>query len=256
MFDLNKNDNSIYEHQGYIKLELFRQNHEFQKLIENFKEDLFFNLKNNNISNLGGFRSGNLNINPGKHGAMFMNFLKLNNFTEYFEGLTGDKLQDYEILYGGNLNLPKSKNQLFHTDGNWNPRMIILNIATSKINNSNGPMEVINFSHKQFIPYWLFLVKYFLSKNKKKIMLEKGDILIREHRLWHRGTSNKSLQNREMLGIMFLKTKTNQIQKNIDRLEIYDNMYDTSLKGKIKEFIFLYFKFILVLYKLINSLKK
>ena len=45
MFDLNKNDNSIYEHQGYIKLELFRQNHEFQKLIENFKEDLFFNLK-------------------------------------------------------------------------------------------------------------------------------------------------------------------------------------------------------------------
>ena len=154
------------------------------------------------------------------------------------------------------MNLPKSKNQLFHTDGNWNPRMIILNIATSKINNSNGPMEVINFSHKQFIPYWLFLVKYFLSKNKKKIMLEKGDILIREHRLWHRGTSNKSLQNREMLGIMFLKTKTNQIQKNIDRLEIYDNMYDTSLKGKIKEFIFLYFKFILVLYKLINSLKK
>ena len=89
-------------------------------------------------------------------------------------------------------------------------------------------------------------------------MLEKGDILIREHRLWHRGTSNKSLKNREMLGIMFLKTKTktNQIQKKIDTLEIYDNMYDASYKGKIKEFIFLYFKFILVLYKLINSLKK
>ncbi len=258
MFDSNKKDNSIYEHQGYIKLDLFKQNNEFQKLIENFKEDLFFNLKNNNISNLGGFRSGNLNINPGKHGPMFMNFLKLNNFTEYFESLTGDKLQDYEILYGGNLNLPKSKNQLFHTDGNWNPRMIILNIATSKINNSNGPMEVINFSHKQFIPYWLFLIKFFLSKNKKKIMLEKGDILIREHRLWHRGTSNKSLKNREMLGIMFLKTKTktDQIQKKIDTLEIYDNMYDASYKGKIKEFIFLYFKFILVLYKLINSLKK
>ena len=38
MFNFNKNENSIYENQGYIKLDLFKQNDEFQELIEHFKE--------------------------------------------------------------------------------------------------------------------------------------------------------------------------------------------------------------------------
>ena len=68
---------------------------------------------------------------------------------------------------GGNLNLPKSKNQLFHTDGPWSPRMLILNIATTQIDNSNGPIEICEKSHIQNYPYWKFHFKKFLMKKKK-----------------------------------------------------------------------------------------
>ena len=256
MLKLNPKELALFQKQGYIKLDLFKNDYELNRLMKNFKLDLNSFLQNTNISKIGGYRAGNLNINPGKHGPMIMDYLLKKNFKEYFEYLINDNLSNYRVIYGGNLNLPKSKNQLFHTDGNWAPRMVILNIATCGIDTSNGPMEVIKYSRKQHIPYWFFLLRYFLSKNKKKLILDKGEIIIREHRLWHRGTRNKSLNNREMLGIMFLKNKTTMKQQEIDSLKVYNNMYDLSLKGKLKEFIFLYFKFFLVLYKLIISLKK
>ena len=258
MFDLNKKDIMSFKEYGYVKLSLFKNNHKFHELIQKFKKDFNDLLNNEDISKLGGYKAGNLNINPGKYGPILLDFINNENFSKYFEFLTGDKISNYKIFYGGNLNLPNSKNQLFHTDGNWDPRMIILNIATTKIDLKNGPLEVINFSHKKFLPYWFFLIINFFTKNKKKIVLEMGEILIREHRLWHRGTSNNSSVNREMLGIMFLRAKYKNAEKHdgFDPLEIYDNMYEKSFKGKLKEFIFLKFKFILVLYKIIISIKK
>ncbi len=258
MFDLNKKDITLFEKYGYIKLSLFKNNNKFHELIKSFKKDFSELVNNKNISAFGGYRAGNLNINPGKYGPMFLDFFNNENFAKYFEYLVGNNISNYKIFYGGNLNLPNSKNQLFHTDGNWDPRMIVLNIAMTKIDLNNGPLEVINFSHKQFLPYWFFIIKNLFKKNRRKIELEVGEILIREHRLWHRGTSNKSKFNREMLGIMFLKTNHESIETDVipTKVEIFDNMYDKSFKGKLNEFIFLKFKFILVLYKMLISLKK
>ena len=79
--------------------------------------------------------------------------------------------------------------------------MYILNIATSKIDYRNGPMEVYEKSHKSFIPYWKFIFKKF-SMKKKKLFLNVGEIVFREHRLWHRGTKNIS-KNRKIIQIQF-----------------------------------------------------
>ena len=51
--------------------------------------------------------------------------------------------------------LSKSKNQLFHTDGKWEPRMIIVNIATSEIKISvligkKFVKKAISALHKEF----------------------------------------------------------------------------------------------------------
>ena len=94
---------------------------------------------------------------------------------------------------------------------------------------------------------------------KKKILLNYGDVIIREHRLWHRGTINKSLKNREMISIMFIKTKTSENVNNNDfknDVEIFSNVFGLTKKEKIKETIFLYFKPILILYKFLISIKK
>ena len=67
--------------------------------------------------------------------------------------------------------------------------MIIVNIATSNIELLNGPLEIIEKTHLNKISYWRFALRIIFMK-KKKITLGFGDILIREHRLWNRGTKN------------------------------------------------------------------
>ena len=59
----------------------------------------------------------------------------------------------------------------------------MMSISTEDINEINGPTEVCIGSHKKCS----ILEIYFIKKNKKKILLNKGDIIIRKHSLWHRG---------------------------------------------------------------------
>ena len=56
--------------------------------------------------------------------------------------------------------------------------------------------------------------EFFLSKKyKKKVTLKKGQIFIRPHNLWHRGTKNKSNKPRLLLSFsMTPKIPNEQIQ--------------------------------------------
>lgn len=258
MLDLNKSDFNHFNEKGYLIKNFNDEN--FIDISNNLKIKISEYFKNNlnNIKRLGGYKSGNLNFTSKRHCNDLLNLLIKNNFKSYFEYLTGDNFSDYEVIFGGNINLPKSKNQFFHTDGKWEPRMLIINFATTEINNLNGPTEIIEGSHKVNYPYWKFVLKSFYQA-KKKVFLKKGEFIFREHRLWHRGTENKSLKYREMIGIMFIKRKSknkiNQDPKN-NELIVSSNIFGTSFKERIKEFIFIYLKIIYFFYKILISFKK
>ena len=117
-------------------------------------------------------------------------------FEEFFYKIVGEKIDNYQITTGGNLNLPDSSFQDFHTDGFWAPRMFILNIATSKIDLNNGPMEVYEKSHQSFLPYWKFFFKKFSMKKKKfflilvKFYFGNTDCGIEEQRIQQKKTEN------------------------------------------------------------------
>jgi len=257
MIDYSENDKNKFFKYGYIVKNFFYKDNDFLQISNELKHEISKNIQNIDIEILGGYKSGNLNLNPGKFGNYIYEILTKKNFKEFFKFITQDDLENYSIQLGGNLNLPKSKNQLFHTDGPWNPRMLILNIATTQIDISNGPIEIYEKSHIQNYPYWKFHFKKFLMK-KKKIRLNFGEILFREHRLWHRGTKNNSDNYREMIGIMFLKKKQSEIsnQEVSEKIKIFSNIFGTSTKEKIKEYIFLYCKPILFLYKFFISINK
>ena len=88
-----------------------------------------------------------------------------------------------------------------------------------------------------------------------------GEILFRDHRLWHRGTKNLSEKNRELLGIMFIKSKNcpsenfffNYTNKNVS---INSNIFNKTFKGRLKEFIYIYAKFVFQSYKIVLSIVK
>lgn len=211
MFDVNNKDRLFFEDNGYLIKLVLNNNDHFNLLAKKFKDELD-QISLTELKKLGGYRAGNLNIDPGTIGAQIYNIIKSINFEIFFYNIVGDKIENYKIKIGGNLNLPNSSSQFFHTDGSWTPRMFILNVATSNIDFINGPMEVYEKSHKIFLPYWKFFLKKTKMK-KKKIILRPGEILFREHRLWHRGTKNISKNNRELLGIMFIKSEKNDIEK-------------------------------------------
>ena len=253
-------DLEAFKKNGYLINNLFCNNDDFFHIANELKLDLENYFKNNfeEMKKLGGFNSGNLNFISKKHSQKIVDLLYKNNFEEYLKFLTQDNISGYELIFGGNLNFPNSKYQFFHTDGNWDPRMIIINIATTDINELSGPLEVVEKSHITKLPYWKFLLKNFFFK-KKKIFLKKGEIIIREHRLWHRGTTNKSNNVREMIGLMFIKRKSekkNSFALNDENLFIFSNIFGISKKEKIKEFIFLYLRPFFLLYKIIISIIK
>ena len=257
MLNLKTSDKDLFSKNGYIIKDLFSKNEKFKEVSLEFKSKIKEEFLNKNCSNLGGFKSGNLNIHPGRYGKNILKLLNEKKFEVFFNFLTEDDISQYTIQLGGNLNLPKSKNQLFHIDGPWNPRMLILNIATTQIDLFNGPMEIYEKSHIKNYSYWKFHIKKFFMK-KNKIKLNYGDIIFREHRLWHRGTNNSSENYREMIGIMFLKKTSKDLpSKEIsDEIKIFSNIFGVTKKEKIKEFVFLYFKPILFLYKLLISFKR
>jgi len=256
MFKFDNNEKKIFLERGFVIDKTICKLSSFELLSKKFKIELKEYLMKNNISNLGGFNAGNLNINPGIYGKEIFKIIRDHNFDEYFKFLTDEEIGDFEVSFGGNLNLPKSKKQFYHTDGNWSPRMIILNIATSQINSLNGPLELVESSHKKKETYLSFLINSFFKK-KTKILLNEGEILIREHKLWHRGTTNFTNNFREMIGIMFIKKsdKKKMNYKEDNGIVIFSNMFGITLREKIKEFIFVYLKFVFFFYKIFLSIK-
>ena len=259
MFDISNNDKDFFNENGYLVKSVLEHNEYFKVLSNKFKTELN-KIPLSEYKHLGGYKAGNLNIDPGIIGYQIYNILKDNNFETFFNNIVGENIENYQIKIGGNLNLPNSSPQYFHTDGSWLPRMFILNIATSKIDHSNGPMEVYAKSHKFFLPYWKFIFKK-LNMKKKKLFLNIGEIVFREHRLWHRGTKNISKQNREFLGIMFIKSKNTFNKKNKtieynEKISIHSNIYSESFRGRLKEFIFIYVRSVFDTYRIIISLLK
>ena len=201
----------------------------------------------------GGVIMGNLGVYPGELGNNIYEICLDNKLNEIVKKTLDKNLSDFQIFFGGNLCLPYSGGQNFHMDGKFNSEMFIFSIATSKITEKNGPTEIISGSHKKNIPYWKFVLS---KKHKIKIILNVGDLVIRKHNLWHRGTPNKTSKSRYLMSF-FLFPKDVTVKESyeiIHDVKIYPNFFSASLFGKFKEIIYTKLKILYVFYSFFKSL--
>lgn len=246
----------LFNDKGYVLFKQFIKNDSFNEICNNLKNDILDVYKNTDRKLLGGNLMGNLGVTIGSYDEKIYNLLIQNDLDKIIEQISNNKISDYEIIFGGNLNLPKSYDQHFHPDGSFNNTFIIINLATEDINELNGPLEISYNTHHKKIPYW----KFFLSNNKtEKILMSKGDILIRENTLWHRGTKNFSKEPRFLLTLA-LKINKGKINKVIfekkNQIKILSNFFDSSLVGKIEEFVYTKLRYFYIFLRLIKSLYK
>ena len=103
--------------------------------------------------------------------------------------------------------------------------------------------------------FWEF---FFSKKQKKKLILKKGQILIRPHNLWHRGTKNFS--NKTRLLLSFVMTPKVNLGRKIEpissELMILPNFFNSNFQGKLHELFYIHFSFIHIVLKLILSFFK
>ena len=253
---MSKNYNS-FKYEGHILIkEFIVNNSSFSKLCYKLKKDILKAYKKTDKEKIGGHTMGNLGVFIGQYEKKFYNLLIKNGLDKIIKEITNNKLSDFDIIFGGNLNLPGGYNQHFHMDGSFYKKFIIVNLATENVNEFNGPTEITCNSHKKYTPYW----KYLLKKNKnKKIFLSSGDLLIRKNQLWHRGTKNKSSQSRFMLTLALTKNK--KIKNKIffgknKKIKICSNFFKPSIFGKIEEIIYTRLRYFYIIIRFIKSLFK
>ena len=68
MIDYSENDKNKFLKYGYIVKNFFNDDDYFLKISNELKYEISKNIENINIETLGGYKSGNLNLNPGKYG--------------------------------------------------------------------------------------------------------------------------------------------------------------------------------------------
>lgn len=245
-----------FNKKGYIVIKTdLKNDQQFQILCKNIYSSLNESLKNINTRELRGYIMGNLNVYPGIYGDQLVTLLKEKRITEILEDTLEIKLNEMEIRYGGNLSLSKKGEQHFHTDGSYSKTMYLVSIATEKIDNNNGPTQVCVGSHKKNIPYWKFI---FSKKIIENVVLEKGDIVIRKHSLWHKGTKNKSDNHRYLPSLLiFPKSSNYQINhKKTLKVSISSNFFKNNLTGYIQELMYSKFRIFHFFFRFFKSLVK
>lgn len=256
MFIKNHVDKKDYNNNGYIVLDTnLIDNSNFNNLVNQINDCLKTELKKNNyLKKMGGSIMGNLNINQGPFASKLYSLVFQEQFINIFEDLTKTKLELFDINHCGNLALPKKGKQLFHIDGNYKKKMYLITIVTENIDLKNGPTEVCVGSHKKQMSYWEF---FFSKKTKKKLILNKGQIVIRKHNLWHRGTENKSDTPRLLLSFSLTPKESNiKPQKLSSHIEILPNFFKSSFIGRLHEYFYANFGYVIIILKLIKSIIK
>ena len=248
-------DKLEFEKNGYIILKTsLSDNKLFQDILKKIDRDIEREIIKPEIKKLSGFIMGNLNVYPGNYGSQLLGLLKSDkNILDKIENILGKKIESYNINFGGNLSLPQKGKQLFHIDGVHGKEMNLVSIATENITENNGPTEVCIGTHKINYDYKKFL---FTKKRKKKLCANIGDIIIRKHDLWHRGTINFSKKPRFLFSLLFFpKDSAHYISvPKTNDLKINPNFFKNNFIGKMYEIIYVKFNFLIIISKLFFSI--
>ena len=255
----NSTEKNFFEKNGYILLSSKINNKDFDKLCEKiiFETNKYYSENINKIKSLGGYLTGNLELLPDKKLSEVWNILCDEDFENSFEKIVGKKLSNFNIKCSGNIVLPNKGYQHFHTDGPLKSNKIILNLAIHDIDLSNAPTEIVPGTHNRNIKYWKFYLNE-IFKKKIYVKMKKGDVIIRNHSIWHRGTKNKSKNSRILL--LFALTEKS-VHKNFsqeinENLTIGENQFKSSFAQKFKEVFSIYLSPIYIFYRIISSLIK
>ena len=144
----------------------------------------------------GGLVSGHLNCFPGAGTRFIYDVLEARGIIDLVRELDPNIKSLPNI--GCNFNLPGSVTQHYHADRYYTGHFMIVNIAIVDTTLENGAIDMVPGTHKKFYPYWKFAMEA-PYRNAIRLPAKRGDILVRNSNVWHRGMPNKTSVARPMV---------------------------------------------------------
>jgi hypothetical protein len=183
----------------------------------------------------GGRISGHLNFHPGESSRFVFGEIARHGVIDVVRCAAPRAVERLRVA--GNLNLPGSVRQHYHTDGPYTDDFLICNVALVDTDVVNGAIDVLAGTHKRYYPYWQFVLDR-LPRLSTRLPLAKGDVLLRRSNLWHRGMPNLGPAPRPMVALTFGEKSApdgDPFQADGGHAFFFPNWYGTNLLGRIRE---------------------
>jgi hypothetical protein len=183
----------------------------------------------------GGSISGHLNCVPGEAARSIYEELENRGILDAI--YTACPALPRTVRATMNFNLPGSVEQHYHMDGVYTEEYIICNVAVIDTDLTNGAIDLLPSTHRDFFPFWKYALKrkYRLTT---RVPMAQGDVLLRRSTLWHRGMPNMSAYPRAMFSLAVGERYGNEgdpFSSNSGQLEFYANWYGTSRVSAFRE---------------------
>lgn len=186
----------------------------------------------------GGLVSGHLNCFPGAGARFAYDRLQEYGIIDLLKQLNAKVLRMPSV--GCNFNLPGSHTQHWHTDRPFAQDFMIANIAVVDTTIENGATDVIPGTHKQFYKYTRFVMER-CDRGSRRVLMKRGDVLIRNSNVWHRGMTNRTAVPRPMLAFTWEDGGSNDsdpFSVNGGQIRFLPNWFKLTPMGRLRERLF------------------
>lgn len=186
----------------------------------------------------GGTLSGHLNCFPGAGARFAYDSLEHTGVLDLARNLH-PKMQRMPYV-GCNFNLPGSYTQHWHTDRPFTRDFMIINIAVVDTSIENGATDMIPGTHKRFYKYTRFVLER-CERNSRRVLMKRGDVMVRNSNVWHRGMKNLTSNPRPMLAFTWEdggNTDADPFNAYGGQIRFLPNWFKLTPMGRMRERLF------------------
>ncbi|HLF79209.1 MAG TPA: phytanoyl-CoA dioxygenase family protein [Dehalococcoidia bacterium] len=202
----------------------------------------------------GGLLSGHLNCFPGEQSRFIYEAVEAYGLIDLVKAITPQAVRLPNV--GGNLNIPGSVAQHYHTDRPFTREFLIINTAVVDNDLINGATDVLPGTNKKFYPFWKFALQR-VARRSTRVQLEQGDVIIRTSNLWHRGMPNNSSDLRPMAALTWEdggSFNEDPFRLHDGQITFYPNWFRPTRLGRLRERIFVTAPITYSAYRFVDSL--
>jgi hypothetical protein len=186
----------------------------------------------------GGLTSGHLNCFPGVGARFVYDTLQDRGIIDLIKELHANVVRMPNV--GCNFNLPGSHTQHYHIDRPFTREFMIANVAVVDTVVENGAIDVIPGTHKRFYKYTQFVLER-PYRNRRRVPMNCGDLLVRSSNVWHRGMPNRTAVPRPMLSLTWEDGGSNHedpFTAEGGKIRFHPNWFRPTRLGRLREQVF------------------